>query len=187
MLQGATHVVLNGSFAAIKGHFVPVLLKHLGMVVTRLPGHFHRAPAPAFYPTFQKRSGSHTKEVNDTTARRIETGTPEGDALGFSKDLFSGWLEMETGNRLTLHYIISRQRNEGNTQALIRGWLDTGYDVRVVMPRPVMQHILRKFGFVPSYRYFPDQYEDLVEVWYLPPRREPACTREPSAAYAGTG
>lgn len=118
---------------------------------------------------------------------RIETGTPGGNALGFSEDLFSGWLEMEAGNRLILHYIISRHRNEGNTQALIRSWLDNGYEVSVVMPRPVMQHILRKFGFVPSYRYFPDQYEDLVEVWYRPLIQRPVSVQEPRTVYASTG
>jgi hypothetical protein len=102
------------------------------------------------------------------TATRIETGTPEGEALGFSDNLFSGWLEMEPGNRLVLHYIISRHRNEGNAQALIRQWLAGGYDVRVVMPRPVMQHILKKFRFVPMLERFPDQYADPVEVWYRP-------------------
>ena len=121
------------------------------------------------------------------TATRIETGTPEGNALGFSADLFSGWLEMERGNRLILHYIISRQRNEGNTQALIRSWLDNGYEVSVVMPRPVMQHILRKFGFVPSRRYFPDQYEDPVEVWYCPTVQWPESVQEPLAVYVSTG
>lgn len=102
------------------------------------------------------------------TAQRIETGTPEGDVLGFTADLFSGWLETYNDNRLYLHYIISRYRHEGNVQALICGWLDRGFDVRVVMPRPIMQHILQKFGFVPSIEYIPDQYEDKVEVWYRP-------------------
>ena len=102
------------------------------------------------------------------TSQRIETGTTEGDALGCTEELFSGWLELKTGGRLYLHYIISRCRGRGNTQDLIRGWLDRGYDVRVVMPRPVMQHIVKKFGFVPSLEYFPDQYEDPVEVWYRP-------------------
>lgn len=100
------------------------------------------------------------------TAQRIETGTPEGDALGFSEELFSGWLEREADNRLILHYLISRQKNEGNTQALIRQWLEEGYDVRVVMPRPIMQHILRKFRFVPGHGKFPNQYEGTVEVWH---------------------
>jgi hypothetical protein len=101
------------------------------------------------------------------TATRIETGTPEGDALGFSEDLFSGWLEREE-HRLCLHYIISRDKNEGNVQQLIRRWLDEGYHVSVVMPRPIMQHILKKFRFMPSVEYFPDEYVDNVEVWHGP-------------------
>jgi len=100
--------------------------------------------------------------------QRIETGTADGDALGFTENRFSGWLEQESGNRLYLHYIISRHRNEGNTQALICGWLDRGYDVRVVMPRPIMQYILKKFCFVPSLEFLPDQYSDKVEVWCRP-------------------
>jgi hypothetical protein len=105
------------------------------------------------------------------SAQRIETGTAEGDALGFSGELFSGWLELKTGSRLYLHYIISRSRDEGNTQALICRWLEQGYDVRVVMPRPIMQHILKKFGFLPLHEYLPDQYGDKVEVWYRPVSR----------------
>jgi len=104
-------------------------------------------------------------------AIRIETGTPEGDDLGFSEDLFSGWLEIRTGRRLYLHWIISRQRNEGNVQALIRGWLERGYDVRVVMPRPIMRHILEKFRFLPLHEFLPDQYGDPIEVWYRPVSR----------------
>jgi hypothetical protein len=98
-------------------------------------------------------------------SKRIETGTPEGDAMGFSENLFTGWLETRDDNRLYLHYIISRSRNEGNTQALIRRWLSDGWDVRVVMPRLIMQHILTKYNFMPSREYFPDQYEDEVDVW----------------------
>ena len=102
------------------------------------------------------------------TAQRIETGTHASDRLGFSEQLFSGWLEMYEDNRLYLHYIISRDRNEGNTQALLQWWLSEGYDVRVVMPRPIMQHILKKFQFVPSHERLSDHYEDYVEVWYRP-------------------
>ena len=103
--------------------------------------------------------------MNTLRARRVETGTPEGDALGFTGELFSGWLELYTGNRIYFHYIISRIRGEGNTQALIRGWLDRGYDVMVVMPRLIMQHILEKFGFVHSSEFLPGQCVDRVEVW----------------------
>ena len=121
------------------------------------------------------------------TAQRIETGTSEGDALGFTEDLFSGWLEMEAGNRLILHYIISRHRNEGNTQALIRQWLEEGYDVRVVMPRPIMQHILQKFRFIPGKGRFPDQYEDIVEVWHHAGMQETECVHGSQERYMATG
>ncbi len=92
--------------------------------------------------------------------------------LGFTADLFSGWLKVYEDNRLYLYYIISRYRGEGNVQGLIRGWLDRGYDLRVVMPRPVMQHILQKFGFVSSSEYLPGEYGDPVEVWYRPFSRQ---------------
>ena len=72
---------------------------------------------------------------------------------------------MTDNQRLYLHYIISRQRNEGNTQGLIRYWLTLGYDIRIVMPRPIMRHIIKKFGFVPSYEFLPGHYEYPVEVW----------------------
>ncbi|MDP3396634.1 MAG: hypothetical protein Q8S57_08245 [Methanoregula sp.] len=102
------------------------------------------------------------------TAQRIETGTHASDTLGFSEQLFSGWLEMYEDNRLYLHYIISRNRNEGHTQALLHRWLSEGYDVRVVMPRPIMQHILKKFQFAPSSERLSDHYDDDVEVWCRP-------------------
>lgn len=97
---------------------------------------------------------------------RIETDTPTGDHIGFTKDLFSGWLEYNTDNKiLYLHYIISRKKNEGNVTELIIRWLNNGYDVRVVMPRPIMQHILTKLFFEKSFEIFPDQYSEEVEVW----------------------
>jgi hypothetical protein len=33
------------------------------------------------------------------------------------------------------------------------------------MPRPIMRHIIRKFGFAPSYELLPGHYEYPVEVW----------------------
>jgi hypothetical protein len=121
------------------------------------------------------------------TPQRIETGTPDSELLGFSERLFSGWLERYGDNRLYLHYIISRDRNEGNTQALIRRWLSEGYDVRVVMPRPVMQHILQKFRFAPSTERLPDHYDDEVEVWYRPGRRHSCAIPPRPLLPEGTG
>jgi hypothetical protein len=103
--------------------------------------------------------------VIPVAAERIESGTAKGDLLGFSGDLFSGWLERTGDGRLYLHCIISRKKNEGNTQGLIRHWMSLGYDLRVVMPRPIMRHILGKFGFEPSWEFIPVHYEYPVEVW----------------------
>jgi len=75
---------------------------------------------------------------------------------------------MTEENRIYLHFIVSRFRNEGNTQALIRCWLAHGFDVRVVMPRPIMQHILRKMQFVPMLESLPDHYEGEIDIWHGP-------------------
>jgi hypothetical protein len=106
--------------------------------------------------------------VIPTYQHRIESGTPEGDALGFVQSLYSGWLEIREHRQIYLHCIISRYKNRGNTQALLRTWLVQGYDVRVVMPRPVMQHILKKLQFVPAMEYIPEWYEGIVECWRRP-------------------
>ena len=100
--------------------------------------------------------------------KRIDTGTPEGDALDFTESLFSGWLEIFEDHRLYLHYIISRRKNEGNTQRILSRWMRDGYDVRIVKPRVIMQHIIEKFGFAPAYEYLPAHYDDEVEVWRKP-------------------
>lgn len=103
-----------------------------------------------------------------THAHRIDSGTPEGDALGFVESLYSGWLEVRQHRQIYLHFIISRYKNRGNTQALLNQWVAKGYDVRVVMPRPIMQHILQKLQFVPAMEYIPEWYEGMVECWRRP-------------------
>ncbi|MEN6397320.1 MAG: hypothetical protein ABFC78_12660 [Methanoregula sp.] len=114
----------------------------------------------------------YQKEVNLMHAQRIESGTTDGDALGFFESLFSGWLEMRENHQIYLHFIISRVKNSGNTQALIRQWILQGYDVRVVMPRPIMQHILKKLDFIPSMESLPEWYEGIIECWCRPGVRE---------------
>ncbi|MHB8053491.1 MAG: hypothetical protein ACYDEZ_09450 [Methanoregula sp.] len=148
--------------------------------------HTFTAPVPPAYIAAAAIVMIAKSEVTTLTVQRIETGTTDGDELGFTGDLFSGWLERESGNRLYLHYIISRHRDEGHTQALIRSWLDQGYDVRVLMPRPIMQHILKKFRFAPMLEYFPDQYEDKVVVWYRPVNAEGSGMSPVKPAAAGT-
>jgi hypothetical protein len=100
--------------------------------------------------------------------KRIETGTSDGDDLGFTEELFSGWLELYNDTRLYLYYIISRCKNEGNTRNLIRRWISEGYDVRIVKPSSIMQHILGEFGYVESYEKLSRHYDGQVEVWHKP-------------------
>ncbi|MDD1720336.1 MAG: hypothetical protein LUQ25_09775 [Methanoregulaceae archaeon] len=104
-------------------------------------------------------------EIEEVLPRRIETGTTDGDILGFTEDLFSGWLEIYQDSRLYLYYIISRCKNEGNTQKLLRRWIGEGYDVRIVKPSHIMQHILGAFGYVKSFENLSRHYDHEVEVW----------------------
>jgi hypothetical protein len=178
MPQGAMRVVLKGLFAAIHGIMFCACKK--------MPRqYFHHPHSPCLNAGHSYGHDDKEMDVNPVRTQRIETGTPEGDALGFTGDLFSGWLEMGKDNRIYLHYIISRHRCEGNVQALLLSWLEQGYDLRVVMPRPIMQHILQKFGFTPALEYFPDQYEDKVEVWYRPSGADAAGKNPANHAAAG--
>ncbi|MEI8330951.1 MAG: hypothetical protein WCF90_04765 [Methanomicrobiales archaeon] len=103
---------------------------------------------------------------------RIVSGTSEGDALGFTEHILSGWLELREENRLCLHNIISREKNVGNTQNPIRQWLAEGYDVSVVMPRTILEHIFWKFRFEQTLEHFPGKYEDRVAVWHCSVMRD---------------
>jgi hypothetical protein len=103
--------------------------------------------------------------VDQTIRKRIETGTSEGDSLGFTEKLFSGWLEIYNDSRLYLYYIISRRKNEGNTRQLINRWISEGYDVRIVMPSTIMKHIISSIGYEQSYEDLSGHYDDVVEVW----------------------
>ena len=144
-------------------------------------------PSPFDYIPLSPTIRFRFKELIHMKTQRIETGTPDSDALGFSERLFSGWLDRYEDNRLYLHFIISREKNEGHTQALLRQWLSEGYDVRVVMPRPIMQHILKKFQFIASIERLPDHYENDVEVWYRPVIRHDYTVPIQPAIHAETG
>ena len=104
-----------------------------------------------------------------THAHRIDSGTPEGDALGFVESLL---FRLAGGQANTGRSIFTSSspgtKNQGNTQALLSQWVRKGYDVRVVMPRPIMQHILQKLQFVPAMEYIPEWYEGMVECWRRP-------------------
>ena len=74
-----------------------------------------------------------------------QVGSPEADELGFTKDLFWGNFSKD-GNRLFFQYVGSLHRNEGNVQRLYQCLLADGWDLYIVRPNEIMQHICTKLG-----------------------------------------
>lgn len=74
-----------------------------------------------------------------------QVGSPEADELGFTPDLFWGNFSKD-GNRLFFQYVGSLHRDEGNVQLLYKRLLDDGWDLFIVRPNEIMQHICSKFG-----------------------------------------
>ena len=149
--------------------------------------YFHSAQSRTFYGSSCIRYGAREKEVetHEYATNRVRY-TQKAMHWDFFESLYSGWLELRENHRLYLHFIISRNKNGGNTQALIRQWLVQGYDVRVVMPRPVMQHILDKLHFVPAMESLPEWYDEIVECWRRPKAwLLPACLMRRQAQETG--
>lgn len=69
------------------------------------------------------------------------------------------------GEILYVYFIESKQPGVGNTQALIKNWLESGIDVRVVWPNATMCHILKKFGFHAEWGEAPGRYTKHVKIW----------------------
>lgn len=72
-------------------------------------------------------------------------GTPEADMIGFTADLYWGNFSRED-NKLFFQYVGSLHRNEGNVQRLYKSLIDGGWDLYIVRPNEIMQHICIKFG-----------------------------------------
>lgn len=95
----------------------------------------------------------------------IRAGSPTGVSLGFTENLFSGYL-LKDGNTISICHIVSFYPKEGNVTRFIKGLLNEGYDVRVVMPvAESMEHICFRLGFKKT-KEFSHEYGDiLVDVW----------------------
>jgi hypothetical protein len=96
---------------------------------------------------------------------RIDNRERLADILGFDKN-FCGYFEIYKDGRIILHYIVSMNPNQGNVQMLIQQWFAMGFDVWVVRPNQIMQHICEKFH-MSEYLYNVEGYGfDDVEVWH---------------------
>lgn len=87
---------------------------------------------------------------------RADAGSALCKLLGFTDELFTGWIEIcadrvHDREIIYLHYINSKYERKGNVTNLIRQWVEWDFDVRVVYPEPEMKRILTRLGFVEYY------------------------------------
>lgn len=96
----------------------------------------------------------------------IRAGSFEGAKLGFTSDLFGGYLIREK-NTIKICYIVSFYPNEGNVTRFIKKILSMGYNVKVINPvNDSMEHICFRLGFK-KMKEFSHEYGDVViDIWF---------------------
>jgi hypothetical protein len=99
----------------------------------------------------------------------IELDSPPARRLGFTSDLFAGYLWRE-GDRIMISLITSLQPGQGNFSRLMAAIESEGYRVAVPTPSGRMAALLEHRGFVPHWEQFivDDEIFDAVEVWMKP-------------------
>jgi hypothetical protein len=95
---------------------------------------------------------------------KIEPGDALGEALGFTRDRFDGWLWKE-GDRILISMIISRQPGRGHLSELLEAIEMRGLRAAVPTPFAAMQAIITAKGYEPHYET--GDY-GMVEVWEKP-------------------
>lgn len=107
------------------------------------------------------------EETPSVEGFEIRAGTRLGEILGFTEELFYGFIEILEDGRLYLYYIASKDPLMGNTTRLIRKWIKMGFDVHVVRPCPEMQRIIGRMGLEEDFENLPHRYrtERNITVW----------------------
>lgn len=95
----------------------------------------------------------------------IDTDSAAGKELGFTSDLFEGWL-WKNGQTIYISFIISNDPGKGNLSRLFDAIEQRGFKIAVPTPFDRMQAILKRKGFLPSYEY--DGEGEDIEVWRKP-------------------
>ena len=90
----------------------------------------------------------------------IPLGSPAANELGFTADLFDGYL-WRVGQAVYISFIISLLPGKGNLSRLFNAIEAHELQIAVPTPFPHMQAILERKGFVPH-------YDDDCEVWQKP-------------------
>ena len=100
----------------------------------------------------------------------ISLDSEDGKELGFTSDLFDGYL-WKIGDRIFISLIVSRNKRQGNLSRLFARIQEAGYKVAVPTPVGKMVKILKKKGFVPHIEHAAAAGPAMggaVEVWMLP-------------------
>lgn len=88
-----------------------------------------------------------------TNDNLIELDSDFGKKLGFTSDLFKGWLG-ESDNYIYISCIISLYPGQGNLSRLFDSILKLGYGIKVPTPFGAMKAILNKKGFAETEEWF---------------------------------
>ena len=75
-----------------------------------------------------------------------QSNTEEARMIGFNCDYFYGQFS-RTGNKIYIRYIYSLQPGKGHVQDFIEGLIRQGWEIIIVQPNEVMEHICKKFKF----------------------------------------
>jgi len=97
----------------------------------------------------------------------ITPGDELGNELGFTKELFSGYIAKE-GDYIWISAIISLQKNRHHLSHLFDKINSKGMIIKVPNPFPHMEEICKAKGFIKTVEHFPEMEED-IDVWVRVP------------------
>lgn len=78
----------------------------------------------------------------------LHAGDPGTEIFGFDAASFTGWIFIdEQQKELVFSMVISKVKRKGNFKRCVVNALERGYRVVVPTPMPLMEHIVKKWGF----------------------------------------
>ena len=100
------------------------------------------------------------------TGEQISLDDPLAVEVGFTSDLFNGYLWLE-GNVVTISFIVSNNPGQGNFSRLVDSLEARGLVVHVPTPSGKMRHLLEHKGFEAKHIFY-KELEDMVEIMARP-------------------
>ena len=97
----------------------------------------------------------------------IKLDSPIGVELGFTSDVFSGYL-WKRKDQIIISFIESVQEGKGHLSRLFSSIWSAGYCVAVPTPMARMEAIVRQKEFEQTFVYSKD-FDEHVEVWVKEP------------------